>query len=294
MLLLILSADFHHKNRAGLEAMLRYLGIDFTYGGVHDIAQCDVVYSPFGPVDVRAYPDKRFVFGPHFSVFPDAKVAALDGVGANAVYIQPSSLVVEVWRARNLRLRIAAQPFPVDTDRFCEVKPRHDRTRVVVYFKHRHPDNLARVLTFLRAQGVVDLQTFDYGDRYDEGEYLRSLQESRYGVWVDGHESQGFALQEALACNVPLLVWDASMRQAYGFDFDYTDVPATSIPYWDARCGEWFYEADELAGAFARFIAKLDAYCPRAYVLERLGVAACAAQFRDLLASMGRPAQKVR
>ena len=80
-------------------------------------------------------------------------------------------------------------------------------------------------------------------------------------MWLDAHESQGFALQEALSCNVPLFVWNiTSMRQEYGSS--YNDIPATTIPYWDERCGEYFYNINELEDKFNLFLSKLETYKP--------------------------------
>ena len=51
--------------------------------------------------------------------------------------------------------------------------------------------------------------------------FFNYLQNSKYGIWLDAHESQGFALQEALSCNVPLLVWNiSSMNQEYNSTYN--------------------------------------------------------------------------
>jgi len=108
------------------------------------------------------------------------------------------------------------------------------------------------------------------------------LQNSKFGIWLGRHESQGFALEEALSCNVPLLVWNVtSMNQEYGLN--YPDIKATTIPYWDERCGEYFYDFEELDNTFNLFISKLDTYKPREYVLENLSVEVCQEKFIDLL-----------
>ena len=50
---------------------------------------------------------------------------------------------------------------------------------------------------------------------------------------LDAHESQGFAIQEALFA-IPF-VWNvSSMSQEEGAR--YQPIPATSIPYWDNSC----------------------------------------------------------
>jgi glycosyltransferase involved in cell wall biosynthesis len=144
---------------------------------------------------------------------------------------------------------------------------------VFVYFKRRKPDELNAILNLLQSKNI-EFRLFDYVSRYSEEEYITYLQNSKYGIWLDAHESQGFALEEALSCNVPLLVWNVtSMNQEEGAN--YNDIPASTIPYWDERCGEYFYNANELENSFNKFLSKIDTYKPRDYVLENLSFSVC-------------------
>jgi hypothetical protein len=123
---------------------------------------------------------------------------------------------------------------------------------------------------------------FDYKKKYDEAAYINYLQEAKYGIWLGCHESQGFALEEALSTNVPLLVWNIkSMNQEYRST--YEDIPATSIPYWDERCGEYFYNINEVEDKFNLFLSKLDSYNPREYIVENLSIELCENKMIDLI-----------
>jgi hypothetical protein len=107
---------------------------------------------------------------------------------------------------------------------------------------------------------------------------LQYLQESKYGIWLDAHESQGFALQEALSCNVPLLVWSVkTLDQEYGSN--YPAFAATTIPYWDSRCGEFFYDKCNLLVTYNTFMKKIYEYAPRDYILEYLSIDKCESLF---------------
>ena len=111
---------------------------------------------------------------------------------------------------------------------------------------------------------------------------MTCLQNAKYAIWVDAHESQGFAIQEALSCNVPLLVWNTkTMNQEYGSK--YSNIHCTTIPYWDQRCGEFFYNINELDETFNLFISKLEIYKPREYILEELSVEKCSERFLELI-----------
>jgi glycosyltransferase involved in cell wall biosynthesis len=128
----------------------------------------------------------------------------------------------------------------------------------------------------------INYRIFGYIQRYNEKDYIEYLQKSKFGIWVGAHESQGFALQEALSCNVPLLVWNIkSMNQEYGSN--YNDIPATSIPYWDERCGDVFYNENEMEDTFKRFNSRLYNYKPREFILENLSMEVCEIKFIETI-----------
>ena len=45
--------------------------VDLRNWGEVNSNDFDVVYSPSQPLNVEKYPDVKFIFGPHFSVFPE-------------------------------------------------------------------------------------------------------------------------------------------------------------------------------------------------------------------------------
>ena len=284
MKLLLLDRDFHHKNR---EALYAYKNIQITpYYNPPEIdhfnlSEYDAVYSPTYPIDVSKYPNIRFIFGPHFSVFPEANLQWING--ANTLYIQPCKWAADVWINNPLckGMDIRSVPFGVDTHIFNEIKPLNDRTEVFVYYKTRGMHDLQFIKHKLSELGI-SYKLFSYDDRYDEAEYRQCLHNAKYGIWVGRHESQGFALEEALSCNVPLLVWDVlSMNQEIGPNYD--DIPATSIPYWDSRCGEIFYRQPHFDYAYRLFMSKLRRFKPREYVLANLTMEKCETHFINLM-----------
>jgi hypothetical protein len=284
MKIILLDTGFHDKNR---NALLSYKNIQTTI--INNVSQLnfinlneyDAIYSPSTPIYVSQYPTMRFIFGPHFSVFPDNKLHQIKG--PNTIYIQPSPWAAEVWKRHPLcrDMDIRTVPFGVDTEKFCEITPITDRTKVFVYYKNRKPEEIGFIINFLNAH-KIEYRIFSYATRYSEHEYLCYLQESKYGIWVDAHESQGFALEEALSCNVPLFVWDVvSMNQAFGYNCE--DLPATTIPYWNDTCGEVFYNTDQIDNAYTLFMSKLYTFNPRQYILSSVSMEKCEQIFINLL-----------
>ena len=262
MRVLVIDTNIHHKNRQGLIMMLDYLQATFAHSGKEFFYKFgsfgnigslhwNVVISPAVGCDTSLYASTKFLFGPHFSVFPNNQLTRLNAnMHNNAVYITPSVWVADMWKRMRAEQAIpmSVMPFPVNLERFAPDNygtAAHDDNRgVVIYFKRRKESEL-QILENTLKEKDIHYKVFNYVKGYEEASYLAALKKAKYGIVLDAHESQGFAIEEAMACNVPLLVWNAtSMAQEEGVN--YPDYPATSIPYWDETCGEvftdWFKE----------------------------------------------------
>jgi glycosyltransferase involved in cell wall biosynthesis len=246
-----------------------------------DIQQTNVVYSAQVPLPIHKYPNTLFIFGPNFSVFPSQKTQ-FNNLHKNAIYIQPSTWVCQFWRDigyNNLPLHTYA--VGVDTELFHPDKDITNRKESFIYFKHRSSTELQLLQKYFPTAKI-----FVYG-KYNETDYLAFLKQSKYGIWLAAHESEGFALLEALSCNVPLLVWNVNrMTQEMGQYEAYKNITttATTIPYWDSRCGEIFY--DENFETKDTFFANLENYKPREYILDNLTVEKTAMNFINLAKSI--------
>ena len=276
----------HHKNE---HAISKYSQIKWTrvnkISDCNDLSIFDAVFCPGSMVNVSEYPNTKFIFGPHLAVFPNDSMKII--CGSNSVYIQPSQWVIDYWNLYTICSHFIMKPIPfgVDTDRFYPIDQIsiNDKNKVLVYFKGRMPEELEVIKQCLNNKNI-SFEIFSYKNGYDENNYINYLQSCKYGIWLDAHESQGFALEEALSCNVPLLVWSvSSLNQEYGYS--YPNFPATTIPYWDANCGEVFYNSNDLESTFQLFLSKLHTYCPREYILNHLSIEKCEKKFIDLLST---------
>jgi hypothetical protein len=282
MKILFVSIHVHDKNSA---ALLQYNIITHVVQTLDhlsriDFGSFDVVISPAIPIRAEMFPQTIFLFGPHFSVFPEASVDAIRA--KNAIYIQPSEWAVNVWKQFPIcqNLNLVPLPFGVDTETFCDIN--RSREKVFIYLKRRKNSELEYVKEFLE-QRNIEYMLIQYG-KYNQEDYLYLLRQARYGIWLGCHESQGFALEEALSCNVPLLVWNvSSMNQETGQR--YLDYKATTIPYWNQSCGEFFYSANELEPTFEIFQQKLNRgeYQPRAFVVKELSMEVCKERLLSLI-----------
>ena len=177
-------------------------------------------------------------------------------------------------------------PFSVDVDRF-NIVTRSIQFDCLVYFKHRRTDVLESVLNILFEKNI-SFKLIKYGS-YEEEDYLRYLSQCKFMISVDAHESQGFALQEAMSCNVPLLVLDATSlydESTDGIKSNYEHykgykLVATSVPYWSEKCGLRIKTVDELPKSLDVMLQNYESYKAREFILETLSPEVCMKRIID-------------
>jgi hypothetical protein len=272
----------HPKNTSSLKRQIKLLNIPL----VNSIQGASHVYMPsYTPtINPAQFPNKKFILGPHFSVLPDEKVLSIDTSKNNVTYIMPSQSAKDVWLDYQFtHMPIKVCPFGVDTRTFAESPVQ--KTKILIYVKLRYQHELDGVLSFLFTEGysMNDIEILVYG-RYNEQDYITFLSRAKFCIWIGSTESQGFALQECLACNVPILVWNIRRFSQYQNDSQFITSEATSVPFWDASCGELFYTLEELPDAFQKLtngIANIE-YFPRQFILSNLSDEICGQIFSSI------------
>jgi hypothetical protein len=136
------------------------------------------------------------------------------------------------------------------------------------------------VRNLCNARGLT-YEVIKYGS-YNEEHYRHVLATSKFGIWVGRHESQGFAVQEALSMNVPLVVWDApsmfcemsGSHKQYGHMEGRYKLKSTAATTWDETCG---LLADErtIGDCIGRMAVEYGKYGGREFIVRELSPAAC-------------------
>lgn len=119
-----------------------------------------------------------------------------------------------------------------------------------------------------------------------ESAYHDLLRRCKALLYLSENETQGFAYNEALSMGVPMLAWNyGKWCDPSRFDYGLDDVPATSIPYWDDRCGVDFRTPSDFAERLGLFLEKLRGgkFAPREYVLENLRLEQGAQRYLNLI-----------
>jgi hypothetical protein len=205
------------------------------------------------------------IIGPNICVLPID-----NGFVMNQNYkkmIVPSEWVKQLYMKWLPEEKLFVWAVGIDTDLFYDMSKNQKDIDCLIYFKRRDESELNKIISFLEDNN----QTFTvvrYGG-YGEYEFIQLLERSKYCIVIDKPESQGVAIQEIMSTNTPLLVWDPT---EWGDRGESYKVSATSVPYWDDRCGIKFTNYDDLKNIFTYFINNKDKFSPRDFITENLSL----------------------
>jgi hypothetical protein len=285
MKILYVDTYVHHKNKIGFLLMCKSKGIECVLSRErHEfLKEWDLVFIPSEYVPPSFFPyAKCIMYGPQNFVFANGPwYKGHSFFPPNCFYNLLSDWVIDVQdEMGGMALPAKALPFAVDVETFkpLNLPKEYD---CFVYFKQRHSSELSYVVEELNRRKLT-YKLITYGS-YKEEEYIDTLHKSKFGIWIGRHESQGFGLEEALSCNVPLLVWDCtSMFQEYNNDtmiykehLGSKKLLATAKPYWDSTCGLSFTEKQDFSALLTKMMETYSTYQPREYVLKTLSPDAC-------------------
>lgn len=136
----------------------------------------------------------------------------------------------------------------------------------------------------LQKRGLT-FEEIRYG-AYKPEDYAAAMRRCRSLLFICEHESQGFAYQEAMSAGMPVLAWDpGEWLDPRRFEWGTPQVPASSVPFFDARCGERFLDFAAFPSALGVFAENLGQgkYAPRDYILDHLTLKQCATRYLGFL-----------
>ena len=165
--------------------------------------------------------------------------------------------------------------WPVGVEEFDNV--REVNYDCLIYFKRREQSELEVVKKFLVSNGL-SYRMVEYGG-YSEDGFKQLVNSAKFCFLINGTESQGIAVQEIMSMGVPIIAWDIKEWLDQGEAYR---VPATSIPYWDERCGEVFFNKDELEETFSKFYATINEYDPKSFIRDNLSFSKTVEQLMEI------------
>jgi glycosyltransferase involved in cell wall biosynthesis len=182
--------------------------------------------------------------------------------------------------------KVLAWPTGIDTEAWSPENVRGSKqVDFLIYDKVRweHPrfeKELIKPITSILDKHRLSYQFILYGS-YDHDELTEKLKKAKAVIFLCEHETQGFAYQQILSTNTPILAWD---RGGYWQDpYYYPDrvkfQPVSSVPYWDERCGWKFMGAGDFENNLEEFLSRASTFKPRDYILENLTLEKCAEEY---------------
>lgn len=208
-----------------------------------------------------------------------------------ARYVQHCQWAIDIYRPYFGDKVCAIWPVGIDTDAWRPpLEPRSVDFLLYNKIRWNHAamerDLVEPIRAHLRSLRL-SFEEIHYG-AYRPEDYAAALGRCRAMLFICEHESQGIAYQEAMAADVPILAWDpGEWLDPQRFAWGTPHVPATSVPYFDPRCGERFVNFTAFPETLGTFLENLraDRYAPRDYVLENLTLERSAQRYLDLLES---------
>lgn len=189
--------------------------------------------------------------------------------------------------AQTLRGRIRVWPCGVDETYWsCKKRPKGTR-HALVYWKNA-PQELClgaeRLLKELRWEPI----RITYGC-YNSGQYKEALTQSTFAVFLSQSESQGIALAEAWAMDVPTLVWNP--RELTYNGRRYSTVSA--CPYLSDATGAEWVALDQLAQLVKSFSVQGARFEPRSWVLNNMTDTVAAANMLHIVNEASPSARRI-
>lgn len=140
--------------------------------------------------------------------------------------------------------KIYIWPSGVDEDNWKPLLNKEKSNKILLYKKIDSKDlpkgfynNIYEVIK-KKGYDTIELQ---YGE-YTSREFMNALNECRAMVYVSKTESQGLALLESWAMNVPTLVWESGVKMISGRKYKIT----STAPYLTEETGMFWKSTDDL------------------------------------------------
>lgn len=188
----------------------------------------------------------------------------------NLKILVPSAWVIPILQKRLNWFKGEFHTLPSDID-FDYWKPptKIDRNYILIYRKYDvFEEDFNNIVSICKAMGLR-YKVVTYG-KYTRSSYRRILRKCQAAVWLGTTESQGLALLECWAMNVPSLV---RIRDTFTDTVTGKEFESSSAPYLSRECGQEIHAPDLNMSTFSDFLNQLIEKSPREYVLSEFSPA---------------------
>jgi glycosyltransferase involved in cell wall biosynthesis len=287
----------HHKNLNAIKRMCKSCNIILDITDDYNILlkqDYDILILNRSYIDPYNFNENiKIIYGPQIWIYDDKNFAGNleSNLSNRCVYNSLSkwneNVIIEILN--KIKIPIVQFPFSVDTELFKPIEHNIDKKYDCILYIKRRSRLLIDKTEELLILKSLKYTIFNYGT-YSEIDYINALHNCNFMISLDAHESQGFALEEAMSCNVPLLVFDiSSMHDETGdggktFTYSYLKdkkLLATSVPYWSDKCGIKITDINDMNLSIDKMLKDYNIFNPRKYILETLSDKVCMKRILD-------------
>ncbi len=161
-----------------------------------------------------------------------------------------------------------------DITKFPDAKSHEKKFDVLIYDKiyfnreEMYAKTIAPLIEQLKKEGLT-WTIIRYGN-YSIEDYIEAVKQSRAMAFIAATETQGMAYHECLALNTPIFAWDEGYWQdPRALNLTKERIPATSVPFFDERCGVTF-QSTNLLERWEQFKTNWTSFEPRAFIADRM------------------------
>ncbi|MES2986078.1 MAG: hypothetical protein V4686_03045 [Patescibacteria group bacterium] len=203
--------------------------------------------------------DQTLIAGPTLVTTPDE----FDGIlshGKIDLILTPSDWVTDFYGSMLPTLTYKILSWPAGVEIPKNTHP--DRTEVLVFKKNIEEEVYTKVVTHLEEKQIT-YKVLEYG-KFSHQEYTDLLRKTTFVIYLQKTESQGIALQEAWAHNVPTLVYRSLVWKYKDYVWENEHI---SAPYLTPQSG-LFFTLETLEESITQMSTQQ--FEPRAYCEEHL------------------------
>ncbi|MCK9273392.1 hypothetical protein M0P65_07690 [Candidatus Gracilibacteria bacterium] len=202
---------------------------------------------------------KKLLAGPIISVLPEDHNSILLNKNIDKI-IFPSQWPKDffVYKYPFLKNKIETCPAGVDSNIY---KPQEKEFDFLIYNKNKEEIS-EKIIEILEKKNLT-YKKIEYG-KFKPGKYYNLLNKTKFLIYLSNSESQGIALNEAWAANVPTFVLKNTKWQYQGNTWQDDKI---SAPYLTEETGG-FFEVENMENDLNTFLNKEKTFKPREYSLN--------------------------
>jgi len=196
--------------------------------------------------------------------------------------LSPSAWVIPIIQERGkwFNGQYCILPSDIDFEYWKPPKVRKNN-RILIYRKFDDSNtDFFNVVSICNLLGL-EYEVVTYGS-YTRGSFRRTLRNCRAAIWLGTSESQGIALLECWAMNVPTLV---RRHESYVDEVTGKAFASSSAPYLVQECGQDFYSSQLDIKLISSFLNDLSKMGPRDYAVSEFGRAILFEKLHTILTS---------